>query len=250
MSKNKLLIVAANMSTLTEKQPDNLLVAQSNHLIEATYKMDVRAKRVMLCLLAKLDARKPIPETLHLDVNEYMQWTKTDESLAYRDMKTGTELLLKTIIHTYDAKKRSGTMYVLADSLRYWDGEGRIECSFTRWVKPYIHYLTKNFTEFKLLEATQFKSFYTIRLYEMLMQFKSTGWRKITVEQYRQIMAIEKKQYKAFADLRRWTLEPAIKEINEKTDWVVTYDSIRKGRAIGSLMFKIKMDDQLKLDLE
>lgn len=233
----------------TENESKQLQVVQSNHLVEATYKMDVRAKRVMLCLLGKLDARLPMPKVLHLDVNEYVEWTKTDKKTAYRDMKTGAELLLKTIIRTYDQKTRSGEMTVLAEKLRYFDQEARIECTFTQWVKPYIRFLAANFTQFGLQDCAQFRSFYTIRLYEMMMQYKSTGWRKIEVEQYRKIMGLEKKQYKVFADLKKRCIDPAMNEINEKSDYKITCDYLKKGRKINTLYFKFDFDEQLKLEL-
>ena len=232
-----------------ENESKQLQVVQSNHLVEATYRMDVRAKRLMLCLLAKLDARLPVPKVLNLDINEYVEWTKTDKKTAYRDMKTGAELLLKTIIHTYDKETRIGEMTVLAEKLRYFDNEARIECTFTQWVKPYIRYLASNFTQFGLEDCAQFRSFYTIRLYEMMMQYQSTGWRKIEIEQYRKIMGLEKKQYKVFADLRKRCIEPAIKEINEKSDYTITCEYLKKGRKINTLYFKFELDDQLKLEL-
>lgn len=227
-----------------KKKECQLQVVQSNDLIEATYRMDVRTKRLMLCLLAQIDARKPLPKLVYLDVNQYMEWTHTDPKTAYRDMKAGAEKLLGTIIKTYDQKTHSGEMCVLADYLRYFDDEARIECSFTTWIAPYIHFLTKNFTRLRLLEATQFRSFYTIRLFELLMQFESTGERYITIDKLRDIFQVTKKQYPLFSDFRKRVIEKSVKEINEKSSYNITWKTIKTGRRITSLSFSFEKKHQ------
>ena len=83
----------------------------------------------------------------------------------------------------------------------------------------------------------------------MLMQWKSTGMRAMTVDEYRELMGLEKGQYRLFADLRRRTIDPAIKEINEKTTWHCELDYKRRGKSIQSLLFTFKLEDQMSLDL-
>lgn len=231
------------------KEKTKLSVVQSNHLIEASYRMDIRAKRVMLCLLAQINSRQAsFPEKVHLDVNQYIQWTDaTEKNNAYRDMKEGAKALLTTIIRTYDYEAKAGEMTVLADYLKYFDGEARIECSFSQWIRPYIHFLSKNFTQMKLADVAHFTSFYSIRLYEILMQYKSEGIRHITVEKYRLGMGLTEGQYPAYSDLRRRTIDPAVKEINEKSAYEVDYIAKKKGKATNSLTFTFKEKQQIDM---
>ena len=211
--------------------------------------MDVVAKRLMLCLLAKIDSRKPLPKKIHLDANEYAEiiGQSPDKKAIYRDMKQGAKQLLETIIQTYDHEARVGEMCVLADYLRYFDDEARIECSFTKWVEPYIHYLSKNFTRIQLTEAVKFRSFYTIRIYELLMQFQATGERQITLNKLREILQLEKKQYSRFADLKRWVVDKAVREINEKSEYEVSWNKVRTGRQVTGLMFVFEERKQRRL---
>lgn len=53
------------------------------------------------------------------------------------------------------------------------------------------------------------------------------------------------KSYNRFPDLRRYVLEPAMKEINEYTDIDVSYREILKGRKVIKLEFHIKDKEQL-----
>ncbi|WP_241085981.1 replication initiation protein [Candidatus Vondammii sp. HM_W22] len=66
-----------------------LKVTQSNHLVEASYRLELIEKRVVLCLLSKVDPRKPLGKKLHLDANEYAELTGTPIKNAYRDLKEG-----------------------------------------------------------------------------------------------------------------------------------------------------------------
>jgi plasmid replication initiation protein len=50
----------------------------------------------------------------------------------------------------------------------------------------------------------------------MMMQFKSTGYCRISLEDLRYSLALFEK-YEATKDLRKWVIDTAVKEINEKT---------------------------------
>lgn len=231
----------------SDQQTNNLLVVQHNDLVEASYRMSLVAKRTLMFLMAKIDARKPFPNTIHLDANEYSEWAETEKRHSYSDMQKGAEELMRTIIKTHDQKTQWTEQTVLVDMLRYHKGEGRIECSFSKWIHPYIHALNKNFTQYALADAGKFKSFYTIRLYEMLMQWKSTGERLMTVEAYREMLGLKPGQYRLMADLRRRTIDIAIKEIKEKTSWYIEIKYNRKGRVIHSLLFTFRQEEQIDM---
>jgi plasmid replication initiation protein len=231
----------------SDQQTNNLLVVQHNDLIEASYRMSLVAKRTLMFLMAKIDARKPFPNTIHLDANEYSEWAETEKRHSYSDMQKGAEELMRTIIKTHDQKTQWTEQTVLVDMLRYHKGEGRIECSFSKWIQPYIYALNKNFTQYALADAGKFKSFYTIRLYEMLMQWKSTGERLMTVEAYREMLGLKPGQYRLMADLRRRTIDIAIKEIKEKTNWYIEIKYNRKGRVIHSLLFTFRQEEQIDM---
>ena len=69
------------------------------------------------------------------------------------------------------------------------------------------------------------------------MQFNKTGERYIKISSLRKIFQIEKKKYSRFADLKRWVLEPSIKEIESKTPWLINWSPVKSGRKTTSLSF-------------
>ncbi|WP_454770864.1 hypothetical protein [Escherichia coli] len=50
-------------------------------------------------------------------------------------------------------------------------------------------------------------------------------------------------------DLNKMIIKPAIAELNEKSDLVVTVETIKKGRTVVALHFRFKEDKQIKMTI-
>ena len=72
------------------------------------------------------------------------------------------------------------------------------------------------FTYFSLMEFVSLKTMYSKRLFILLKQFRTTGYRRISVEAFREFMGADDKTYDDFAQLRRRVLLPALNEITDK----------------------------------
>jgi plasmid replication initiation protein len=212
---------------------------QSNHLIEASYRMSVPAKRVMLMLLSQIHpGQREVHHKICIKAIDYAKKTGIDLSQSYKDIKNGCEELMKTIITTKDREAKTTEKCVVIDWMKYHDDQGWLEATFTLWIAPYIHHLTRiGYTTIAVDEAIKFRRFYTIRLYELLLQWKKTGERYITIKDLRQSFQIETKKYSRFTDLRKWVLLPSIKEIEEKTNWTIIWKPIKTGRKVTSINF-------------
>src|SRR5260364_383537 len=86
-----------------------------------------------------------------------------------------------------------------------------------------------------------------VRLLEMLMQFKGTGWRQIDVEDFAKAMDARDSHRKNFAQLRRGIVEPAVKELTEKDGWLIEWIPLKLGRKVTALRFEFRRDPQGKL---
>ncbi len=234
------------------KRPQKLntsVATQSNHLIEASYKMSVPAKRVMLMLLAQINPlQRDIDDKIRIEASDYAERTGTDLSRSYSDIQEGCRELMRTIITTRNEKAKTTTECVVVDFMEYHDNQGWLDARFSRWIAPYIHHLIKvGFTTIEIDEALTFRRFYTIRFYELLMQFKSTGERFITIEKLREILQVPKNSYPAYSDFRIRVLDPSVKEIHTKTDWEIIYTPVKKGRTITSLKISFEKKKQMEL---
>lgn len=117
---------------------------------------------------------------------------------------------------------------------------GTIKIKLDNDMKPYLLQLKEKFTEYELIYTLNFKSKYSIRLYEFL---KSIHYKKL--KPYTQTIPIDKFQkcigseYAEFKDFHTRVLKPAQKEINQYSDIVFDYELIREGRKTTAIQITI-----------
>ena len=230
------------------KSSNTSVATQSNKLIEASYKMSVPAKRVMLMLLSQIHPfQQDISGKIRIEAADYSSKTGIDLSQSYKDIKNGCRELMGTIITTKDPVARTTEECVVVHWMKYHEDEGWLEATFTPWIAPFIHKLRGiGYKTIEINEALKFKRFYSIRLYELLMQWDSSCVRLITLEDLRKAFDIKKKTYPAFKDFRVRVLEPSIKEIEQKTPWTVYYKLKKTGPKVTSLSFTFSKDSEEK----
>ncbi|WP_350449326.1 replication initiation protein [Pseudomonas lundensis] len=90
-------------------------------------------------------------------------------------------------------------------------------------------------------------STHSIRLFELLQQFKSTGFYTVSVEGFRELLELGP-SYERYSNLKLKVLNPAIAELREKSGLLIELTTEKKGRAISRLIFKFRDDDQMRLN--
>lgn len=125
--------------------------------------------------------------------------------------------------------------------------QGTIQIKLDEDMKPYLLRLKEKFTEYELIYTLNFKSKYSIRLYELL---KSIHYKKLKT--YEQVFSIERFQklldscYEDFKDFHSRVLKPAQKEINTFSDINLEYELLKKGRKITHI--KIIINSKLSVE--
>ena len=110
-------------------------------------------------------------------------------------------------------------------------------------VMPYLTQLKGQFSQYQLKNIAYFNSVHSIRIYELITQYRSLGSREITIDKLKEWLQVEDK-YSAFFDFKKRVLIPAIAEINEKSDLVIEIEQIKRGRTIYALNFMIRYKKQ------
>lgn len=219
----------------------NLVVTKSNHLIEANYKLSLNEQRLVLSAVSQVDGRKPIDKDndFTITANEFSEIFKIPLKQAYEALDDAASRLYERDIKTHDSSAKTTERFRWVDYVKYWHGEAKVTLSFSRRVIPYLTLLHQQFTSYELKQISQMKSAYSIRLYELLVQFMKTGERSITLEKLRELFEL-KKQYPRFFDLKRYILIPSIKDINETTDIRVEWDVVKKGAVFQDFYLSLK----------
>jgi plasmid replication initiation protein len=229
---------------------DEYKVYQHNELIEATYKMSLGTKRLMLMMIALVDPIKGIKsnQMIKIHAKDYAKTCGISDNLSYRNLIKAVKELVGAQIHLYDPKKKKGSIFVISGKANYDDGAGFIECSFYPKILPLIQKFKGNFTQFKLAESIQFKRFYTIRIYELLMSKDNDKMGrkiKLSIDELRIILKVKHLEtYNNFAQLNNKIIKPSIKEIEKKTDLKIKVELQRFGRRISHIIFEFERDEQ------
>lgn len=222
------------------------LVVKTNRLNQAFQVLSLAEFHIVQ--LAIVDARDTgtgltTDMPLRIDALRYADVFGTTRQNAYIRMKEAEETLFNRRFSFFDEDGKLVKSRWISQ-VKYLDNEGAIEIVFTPAVVQGISRINgvkEFFTQYLLSQTAQLKSVYSSRLYELLIQWKSTGKTPIiNLEDFRAQLGIEENQYKLMSDFKKRVLDLAINDINEKTDIKVTYQQHKKGRSISGFSFNFK----------
>lgn len=235
------------------------MVYKSNALVEAAYRLSVHEQRIVLSAISQVRRGETVTDEVLYSVSagdiSRLSGIAIDD--AYGKLKDAALRLKRREVRLTEEpsgrKKPSVMVTGWVQTIIYRGGEGRVELRFTKDMLPYLTELKEQFTKYALSDVAKMDSAYAIRLYELLMQWGSTGQREISLEDFRRILQLEER-YPAIRDLKRWVLEPAIDQINEHSPLSVTWKQRKTGRRVTHLSFtfepknkKLKQPKQPKL---
>lgn len=226
----------------------NNLVKKSNKLVSASYSLTVNEQRLLLACLSKVDSRKKLYDTdLFVVTVQQMQelfYTEENEKNVYRDLKEAAEKLLERKVRIDEPNSITGyTIANFVQAAKFEPDLMQVSVRFTYDLSPYLSELTEKFTEYRLSHIAQLTSSYAIRIYEMLVSWFGRDGKytenKIEISKLRQILNISNK-YGQFGQLKQYVLDPAIQQINENTDFNVSVEFSKRGRAYHWITFKFE----------
>jgi plasmid replication initiation protein len=232
-------------TVLAENSSPRKNVTKSNDLVQAAYKLTLNEQRLLLAAIAQIDPRKPMPRPISITAPDFAEQYGIPIKQAYEALKEATSALYERDIKTFDGRFKSRFRWV--DRVDYLDGGGETKLYFTVHVQPYLVHLNKSFTTYELKRIADLSSTHSIRLFELLQQFKSTGFYTVSVVDFRELLELGP-SYERYSNLKLKVIDPAIAELKEKSGLLIELKTEKKGRSIERLIFKFRDDDQMKLN--
>lgn len=221
---------------------NNLTVVKHNHLNQASYKLSLDERRLLLSGIALVNPRDKIPDEIKIYANDYAHQWDINPKYAYDQLKEARNNLYdRSIRLVHEDGEVEDFRWVY--NAKYKDGEGYIKLSFSPTVAPYLSQLKGYFTSFHLNQIRSFKSGHAIRLFELLMQFKKNGWFDESVDKLKFMFGVED-NYPRWADFQRRVIKPAVKEINNESNYTVKYETKKRGRRINRVVFYFELNKQ------
>ena len=235
-------------------------VVEHNSLITSIAKMDKTPLKMFELAVSYINTEEPPKDhTVYLSKEELFAFFKVSDNDKHSRFKLAVENMQKQAFFKIKEKKEHGFEFeniVPIPYVKWTDYQDEVTIRFSPEIMPYLINLKKNFTQHALSDISELNSKYSIILYRWLsMNYNQYehysykgGRREEQVEAYRnpsisirelREMTDIVNEYKLFADLEKWILKKPLEEINDHTSFTVTYDKVKKGRSIDSIVFHI-----------
>lgn len=221
--------------------PNDLVVVKANSLIEASYRLSIDEVRILALTIGTMDP-KSNQKIFDFTVADFVrEFPEISQDNAYKQIQGAIKRIYDRSVKTED--KDRVTEFRWVSSRTYFKKEGRFRIAMTDEVMPYLTQLKGQFTQYQLKNIAYFNSAHSIRIYELITQYRKVGEREITVEKLKEWLQVEE-SYSRWNNFKARVLDPAISEINEKSDLFVEVEQIKRGRSIHALKFLISPKTQ------
>jgi len=223
------------------------LVVKDNALINASYNLDLVEQR--LILLAIVEARGSgrginANDPLEVHAESYVNQFNVARQTAYQALKDACKDLFARQFSYQEINKRGKIENVLSrwvSEIRYIDDEATVKLIFAPAIVPLITRLEEQFTKYELQQISELSSAYAVRLYELLIAWRSTGQTPvIELAEFRQKIGVLDDEYTRMGNFKDRVLNLAIAQVNEHTDIKVKCEQHKKGRNISGFSFTFK----------
>ena len=227
-----------------QKPEKNMLITQSNKLVEARYTLTLYEQRLVLIMIAMIEPDDEDFKDYIIRVSDFGDLIGLKNKNIYSQIKKLLIKLRERTLVVEDGKDYLVTGWI--SSAKYVSSEGVVKLSFDANLKPFLLQLKQEFTKQRLDKVIKFRGVYTIRIYGLLKQYQKLGTRTIAVEDFRKMLGIADNKLSVFNDLRRRTIVQAQKEFSRKdengayfSDINFTFEAIKTGRKVTALKFNI-----------
>jgi plasmid replication initiation protein len=225
----------------------------SNLIVNAAHSLNLSEKRLVSAAMAKLDslAKTAPKKPIRITAVEFAECFGVDERTAYDQLKKGGNTLFNRSIKRIHQTSRGEQVEKIrwVDRIAYQNGEGFIELNFTDHVAPYLVDLEKRFTTYKLEQTRALRSIHSWRLYENLKRWETTGKWIVEIDEFHRVMESSKSYQQNFAQLRKWVIEPAVKELREVNSLDIEWMPRKTGRKVTRLVFIFEPAAQMQMEL-
>ena len=246
---------------LTLNELEKRKVVEHNSLITSIAKMDKTPLKMFELAVSCINTEEPPKDNIiYLSKAELFTFFKVDDSNKHTRFKQAIELMQKQAFFQIKEVKDKGyemTSIVPIPTVKWNSYNDDVMIRFNQDIMPYLIELKQNFTKYALSEIMELNSKYSIILYKWLSMnynqyehYSNKGGRRAEqVESYRNPSISVKElrtitdtvnEYKEFWNFENRVLKKGIEEINAHTSFNVSYEKIKKGRSIDSIVFHIE----------
>ncbi|WP_259365216.1 replication initiation protein RepM [Psychrobacter sp. GP33] len=229
------------------------LVVKTNRLNTAIQNLTLA--EIRLVQLAIIDSREKneglsADKPLIIKASRYAEAFGTTRQGAYDVLKKAEENLFERRFTFLDENDGYPVKSRWISQAKYKQDKGTIEIIFTPAVVneiTRINGIEQFFTKYTLEQTSTLNSMYSVRLYELLIQWREAKKTPLFgLKVFRGQLGVDDDEYERMCDFKSGVLHKAITEINKHTDIKVSYDQEKDGKNIVGFKFKVLTKDKPK----
>ena len=222
---------------------ETYIVERSKPLVWAQFQdYGVGELKILDTYLSRINARDPDSSVVVFSKKEYAELMGLDPDIRTTQLKAYTRGLLSNVV-TIDLPDHGYVQYPLFSEAKcYLDKElGQImvmiECN-EKLKAAFFGLAESGYIKYQLKNIIALTSQYSVRLYPRLKD-RPFGW-TVDLDELRKLLGATAPTYKEFKRFNNLVLQKSVKEINEITDLIVETETIKKGRSVVAIKFKVK----------
>ena len=236
-------------------------VVEHNSLITSIAKMDKTPLKMFELAVSCINTEEPPKDNaVYLSKEELFSFFKVSDNDKHSRFKQAVAKMQEQAFFEIKEEKNKGFKFrriLPIPTVEWTDYDDKVMIRFNQDIMPYLIELKQNFTKYALSEIMELNSKYSIILYKWLSMnynqyehYSNKGGRRAEqVESYRNPSISVKElrtitdtvnEYKETYHFFRYIVENSLKEINAHTSFNVTYEKVKKGRSIDSIVFHIE----------
>nr|WP_228723009.1 replication initiation protein RepM [Psychrobacter sp.]QJS05580.1 replication protein, Rep3 family [Psychrobacter sp.] len=222
------------------------LIVKTNRLNTAIQNLTLA--EIRLVQLAIIDSREKneglsADKPLTIKASRYAEAFGTTRQGAYDVLKKAEENLFERRFTFLDENDGYPVKSRWISQAKYKQDKGTIEIIFTPAVVneiTRINGIEQFFTKYTLEQTSTLNSMYSVRLYELLIQWREAKKTPLFgLKVFRGQLGVDDDEYQRMCDFKSGVLDKAIKEINKQTDIKVSYEQEKDGKSIIGFKFKV-----------
>lgn len=230
------------MANTQKKSSDKYLVTQSNRLIEADYSnanLPARTMKIARLIVAKISPDDKDFRLITIDNRAIKQYLGYKSTVPYNRFHADLDDICKRLNEEPIRIKTEADTVLNAFFISSWEinyKEGYTVFEISGRLKKYLLELKQNYTSYQLVNIPRLNSGYSIRMYELLYQYKNIGKRKFDLEDLKRMIGCN---YDLYGHFKKKALEKAQDDLKSNTDIRFEYEEIKRGRKVTELIIYI-----------
>ena len=242
------------------KEIEKRKIVEHNDLITSVAKMDKTPLKIFELAVSCIDTENlPKDNIIYLSKAELFTFFKVDDNGKHTRFKEAISKMQEQAF--FEVREEAGKGFKFRrilpiPTVEWTDYDDKVMIRFNQDIMPYLIELKQNFTQYALSDIIDLNSKYSIILYKWLSMsynqyehYSAKGGRRaeqveayrnpsISMQELRTITDTTTK-YERFTKFETRVLREPLEEINTHTHFNVTYEKVKKGRSIDSIVFHI-----------